>query len=312
MPGILTGIVAALGASAFYAVGIVLQALEARVAPTTQALRLALFRRLITRRRWVAGTALGLAGWALQAFALTRAPLTLVQPLLGASLVFLLAIAIWRLGERVHTSDTVAVLAIAAGVPLLALTAPERQVDHAVGVRLWVSLVVLGAVALSPLALRGSARAASILVPVGAGLAYSWDGLATKFAADDYARHLWLGLAVWFVAMNVASGLGTLSEMSALQRRPVAQVAPIIFALTTFVPVALAPLVAREWWPASGWRACGLVFSLLLVGGGALALARSKPVARVLAAEAASSSSGTPRSPREERPAATAASGRPA
>ena len=312
MPGILTGSVAALGASAFYAVGIVLQAVEARAAPATQALRLALFRRLVARRRWLAGTALGLAGWALQAFALTRAPLTLVQPLLGTSLVFVLAIAIWRLGESVHPRDVVAVVAIAAGAPLLARTAPERQAVHAVGARLWISLAILGAAALSPLALRGAARAASILVPVGAGLAYSWDSLATKFAADDYARHLWLGLAMWFVAMNVGSALGTLSEMSALQRRAVAQVAPMVFALTTFVPVGLAPLVAREWWPASPWRACGLVLSLLLVGGGALALARSKPVARALAAEATSSPSGTPRNPREESPAATAASGRPA
>jgi drug/metabolite transporter (DMT)-like permease len=312
MPGILTGTVAALAASAFYAVGVALQAVEARVAPPAQALRLALFRRLVARRRWLAGTGMGLAGWALQTFALTRAPLTLVQPLLGASLVFLLVIAIWQLGEHVHRLDVIAVVAIAAAVPLLARTAPERQAVHAGGARLWATLAILGAAALSPFVLRGVARATSILVPVGAGLAYSWDSLATKFAADDYARHLWPALALWFVAMNAASGLGTLSEMSALQRRPVSQVAPMVFALTAFVPVALAPLVAREWWPVSTWRVCGLVLSLALIGGGALRLARSKPIARVLAAEATSSSSETPRSPREESSAATVASSRPA
>src|SRR5205807_5120132 len=141
----------------------------------------------------------------------------------------------------------------------------------------------------APLFLRGAARASSIVVPVGAGLAYCWDGLATKLASDDYAGRFWIGLAFWFLAMNAASGLGTLSEMSALQRRPVAQVAPIILALTTAVPVALAPLVANESWPAAGWTDAGLVAGLLLVVGGALALTRSPVVAVGLAATASSS-----------------------
>jgi drug/metabolite transporter (DMT)-like permease len=258
-------------------------------------MRLSLFVRLVKRPRWVVGTALGLTGWALQALALAHAPLTLVQPLLGSSLVFLLALSVWHLGEHVSRRDALAVLAIAIGTPLLASTAPHHHSAHANGALLWVTLGALGLAALSPLALRGPARAASLLVPIGAGLAYSWDGLATKFASDDYLRHAWIVLAFWFVAMNVASGLGTLSEMSALQRRPVAQVAPLVFALTTFVPVALAPVIARESWSSSAWRDLGLVVALALVGGGALALARSRPIVRALAAEATSSASETAR-----------------
>ena len=299
MPALATGILAALGASALYAIGIALQAVEARVAPQAQALRLSLFRRLVRRPRWVAGTALGLTGWGLQALALAHAPLTLVQPMLGASLVFLLGLSIWRLGERVAPLDALAVLAIAAGTPLLALTAPHHHSAHAGGALLWFTLGALGLAALSPLGLRGAARASSVLVPIGAGLAYSWDGLATKFASDDYLRRAWPALAFWFVAMNAASGLGTLSEMSSLQRRPVAQVAPLVFALTTFVPVALAPAIAREWWSSSAWRDLGLVVSLLLVGGGALVLARSSPVTHALEAEASSSSSRTARKCRD-------------
>jgi hypothetical protein len=122
-----------------------------------------------------------------------------------------------------------------------------------------------------------------VLVPVGAGLAYSWDALATKFASDEIVRHAWLGLAAWFVAMNAASALGTLSEMSALQARPVAQVAPLVLALTAFVPVALAPLLAGEWWSSSPARDAGLVLAMLLVAGGALRLACSESLGRVLA-----------------------------
>lgn len=309
MPDLLIGVLAALGAAALYAVGIALQALGVREEPAERALRLSLLARLVRRPRWLAGTALGLAGWILQAYALTRAPLTLVQPLLGTSLVFLLAIAARRLGEPVGRRERAAVFAIAAGVPLLALTAPAREGAHAQGPRAWIALGALAAVALAPLGLRGAARSASLLVPVGAGVAYALDGLATKFASDDYTGRVWLGLLAWAAVMGAASGLGTLAEMSALQRRPVAHVAPIVLALTTLVPVALAPLVAREWWPASPLRAAGLAAGLVATAIGALALARAAPVGRVLAAEASSSASGTARMPRaasEEASAATA------
>ena len=306
--GLLLGFAAACGASLLYAIGLALQALEARAAPVEHALRFSLLRRLAVRKRWLAGTALGLAGWALQALALVHAPLTLVQPLLAGSLIVLLGLAARVLDEPVGRRERLAVLAIAVGAPLLAVASPARSSEHAGGPSLWIALAVLAGVALAPLALRGGARAASIVVPVGAGIAYSLDGLATKLASDDYVHRLWAGAAVWFAAMLAASALGTLSEMSALQRRPVSQVAPIVFALNTYVPVGLAPLLAHEWWPASPARDLAIVASLALIAAGALVLARSAPVARVLASDASTSRSGTGRRPRDERLAASAAS----
>jgi drug/metabolite transporter (DMT)-like permease len=307
MSGIVIGILAACGASACYAVGDAMQALEARAAPGHQALRLALFRRLVRRPRWVVGTAFGLTGWALQTLALVHAPLTLVQPLLGISLVVLLGIANVWLGERPRRGDIFWVLVIAAGVPLLAITTPHHTTAEASNGPLAISLTVLGLLALTPLALRGGARSASILVPIGAGLAFSWDGLATKFASDAYVHEAWIGAAAWFIGMNVAAGLGTLGQMSSLQRRPVTQVAPIVYALTTFVPVGLAPVLAREWWSGDPLRDIGLVVSLLMVGVGAIGLARSGSVGRVLLVEASSASSETPRRRRDDSSALSAA-----
>jgi len=307
MPALEQGIAVAVAASAVYAVGIVLQAAEARTAPPEDALRLALLRRLVARPRWLAGTALGLAGWALQALALTRAPLTVVQPLLGTSLVFVLALAAWRLGETVRARDVAATAAVAGGGTLLALAAPARDAHHAAGARLWLALGLVGAAALAPLALRGAARSASVLVPLGAGLAYAWDSVATKLASDDYAARAWLGLLFWFAAMLAASGVGTLSEMSALQRRPVARVAPLVFALTSLVPVALAPLVASETWPAH-LRGLVLALGVIVATSGATLLTRSPAVGRVLVADARSSASDTPRSDRADSARASASS----
>jgi drug/metabolite transporter (DMT)-like permease len=158
----LIGVAAAIGSAALYAVGIALQALDARQQPIERALRLSLFRALVRRPRWVAGTAAGLAGWGLQALALTYAPLTLVQPLLTVSLVFLIAIAVVWLGERLVRRDLLAIAAIVAATPLLALTAPDRVSHHAGGAALSITLVALGLIALAPLTLRGACRSAPV------------------------------------------------------------------------------------------------------------------------------------------------------
>jgi hypothetical protein len=149
-----------------------------------------------------------------------------------------------------------------------------------------VTLAVLAALSLVPLGLRGAARSASLVVPAAAGLAYAVESLATKFVADDYTRALWIGALGWLVLMAAAGIFGTLGEMSALQSRPVTHVGPLVLALTTFVPVALAPLLAHEWWPASPLRIAGLVVGLLAMGGGAAALATVEPVGRLLSPEA--------------------------
>jgi hypothetical protein len=57
-------------------------------------------------------------------------------------------------------------------------------------------------------------------------------------------------------------------------------VAPIIFAIELLVPVALAVLVVGEDWERSS--TVGIVVALALVVGGALSLARTPTVARLL------------------------------
>ena len=92
MASIVLGVVAACTASVMYNLGVALQALEARVMPAAQGLRPSLIGDLAHRPRWLAGTALGVVGWPLQAAALLLAPLTVVQPALAFGLVLLLVL----------------------------------------------------------------------------------------------------------------------------------------------------------------------------------------------------------------------------
>ena len=81
---------------------------------------------------------------------------------------------------------------------------------------------------------------------IGAGLAFAWSGVATKLASDDLAQGHLLAAAAWALSTAAASGVGVLSEMSALQSRPAIQVAPVVFVTQTVVPVVLAPLLLGE------------------------------------------------------------------
>jgi drug/metabolite transporter (DMT)-like permease len=280
MPAILLGLGAAMLASAFYAVGIAVQALEARSVPAEERLRLALAARLVRHVRWLAGTGLTLLGWPLQLVALLWASVVVVQPALAAGLLVLLAISTRLLGEPPRRRDTVATLAITAGIAAVAIAAPTPSHDHAHGARLALALAGLALLVLAPYVLERLGRGHAALTVVGAGVGYATGGITTVLAADALARGAWFEVLAWAVATGAASGSGLLSEMSALQERPAIHVAPVVFTVQTVVPVAMAPWLLGAALGEEG-QVAALAAALVLVLAGAWALSRSPALLRL-------------------------------
>src|SRR3954465_3689241 len=123
---LLGGIALAAGAACCFDGAVALQAVEAR-AGGERAVGAGLRRSLIARPRWLAATALGIAGWPLQVAALSLAPLTVVQPALAVGRVLLPAPGARLLGEPPRPADAVAVAAVAGGLALLAWAAPDTE-----------------------------------------------------------------------------------------------------------------------------------------------------------------------------------------
>src|ERR1700676_2812223 len=98
---LLAGLGSALLASVLFNVGIVLQAVDARVAPRALGYRLGLLGRLLRRPRWVLGFALGIVGIGPQVVAYSKAPFVVVQPMLALGLLLVLALGVHMLGESV-------------------------------------------------------------------------------------------------------------------------------------------------------------------------------------------------------------------
>ena len=298
MVDLVLGIVAAVGASTLYSLGIALQAMEAKEAPPEEHLRLALAKNLIRRTRWLLGTGLSILGWPLQVTALLLAPLVLVQPALATGLLVLMFLAQRMLGEHAGRYEYLAMSAIVLGVLGASLTAPADTAHTAGDGLIAVVLTGLAAIALLPYLLRALARhPPAAMTMLGAGCAFGWGGVATKLAADDLSQGRLLAAAGWGLATGAASAVGLLSEASALQSRPAIQVAPVVFVTQTVVPVALAPLLFGELFRETPLGGVPLLISLVLLVAGAGLLARSPLLVALMEGERVSHPSGSAPSP---------------
>jgi drug/metabolite transporter (DMT)-like permease len=294
MVDLVLGILAAVGASTLYSLGIALQAMEAKEAPPEEHLRLALAKNLIRRTRWLLGTGLSILGWPLQVVALLLAPLVVVQPALASGLLVLMFLAERMLGERAGRNEYLAMSAIVLGVIGAGLTAPPNSSNTAGDLLIAVVLAGLAVIALLPYLLRVLGRhTPAAMTMIGAGCAFGWGGVATKLAADDLAQGRLAAAAAWGLATGAASAVGLLSEASALQSRPAIQVAPVVFVTQTVVPVVLAPLLLGEHFSATPLGGVPLGISLALLVAGAGLLARSPLLVALMEGELVSQPSGS-------------------
>lgn len=282
--GLALGVLAALAAALLYSVGVALQSIEARQAPPEDYLRLSLLRWLVTRRRWLIGTACVVGGWVMQAAALLSAPITIVQPALALSVVALLLISMRFFDERVDAREVTGAVAIVAGICGLVFVSPAQTDAHAQPVVLAAGMTALAAVALAPYALRGH-RHFSGLVVVSAGLAYTWTGFSTKFLADGASTGAWLVVVVWLGATAVAGGAGLLSEMTALQSRSAIRVFPAVLVVQIVVSVLLAPLLAGESFSPNPLIIVTLAISLAVVAFGTRSLTSSSCLESAIATD---------------------------
>jgi hypothetical protein len=192
-----------------------------------------------------------------------------VQPSLAAGLLVLMLAGEHMLGERAGRYEYLAMSAILLGMLGAALTAPPRTDTHSEQLTITLVLVGLGLASMLPYLLRALGRSHPLVTMTGAGLALAW---ALSTAA--------------------ASGVGVLSEMSALQSRPAIQVAPVVFVTQTVIPVVLAPLLLGESFGATPLAGVPLGCSLALLLVGATMLVRSPLLLGLMEGEPVSESSG--------------------
>jgi drug/metabolite transporter (DMT)-like permease len=280
------GLSCGLVASVLFNVGVALQALEARATPRAEGLHVSLLARLLRRPRWVLGLLLGGLGVVFEVVAFANAPFVVVEPLLAAGLLVLLAIGVKQMGETPGPTTLVGVLAIIGGTALIAVGAPEHSELHRGPVTVVVVMAALVAVSLLPFALRGSRFDTAMSANLGSACGFGATNIAIKLMADDIGGggH-WVQAAAWLGVAGFAGVTATISGMTALQRRQATTLVPISTAVQTFLPIALEPLFLTENWREADMGGLVLVAGLVVMAVGTVLVARVRAVSALAAAQ---------------------------
>lgn len=237
----LLGLTAALLAALLFGVVAVVQAAVVR-------------RRGVVTPMMLAVVAIYLAGWLLHYVAIAELPLYLAQVGVGSSLIVTALVAAKMMGEPLEPSQWVAVVAMTAGLGILAVAAgPVGHSDFSttttVVLYTWLALNAL----LGWVAWRSRAEGATLALGVLAGAAYGGSPIATRALVDfSWEAHT----VVPALSIGLFGGLGFLLYSQAMKRGAItAATAPVVLqSIVVPAVVGLATFgdeVRAGWWPAA-------------------------------------------------------------
>lgn len=285
------GLLAAVAAAMLYSLAAVVQKSQAEAVAGTG---MAILEPLMTRPLWLLGVALQVLGFGLHSFALTEAPVMLVQPIIASGVGFLVIFAALVLGERPTAREIAGMAMTAGGVSLLAL-----QIDHPDAMRpvaaqdLGFALASAAVVAAALLGAGGSSRigsngARAALIGASAGMGQGMSDAMNRLAGawlspqTGWVPPAWIGwLAVVFLLLFGLQGF--VAAQNAFQRYRANTVVPCMMTAELIVPIAVAVALYGQSLPHGGVGLGGWSVALLLTCAGVVSLSRAEGIERTFA-----------------------------
>jgi drug/metabolite transporter (DMT)-like permease len=270
----------ALLAALAFALGTVLQqkgTLEAPAAENDPRFLTQILRRPV----WLAGGACQAAGWVLQAVALDKGSLIVVQSLTALSLVIALPLGARITNQQITRRVWLGAFAMVAGVVLLlSVGSPSGGTSSPDATAWWSAGLVCLALVLTLAAIgrrhQGAARA--LLFGAAAGVAYALQACVTKEFVTLVGHGLSAIVTSWEVYVLVASALvGFIYQQSALRTGVLAPAMASANAVTLVASVVLGVAVFSETLAGGGGRQVPAFLGLALAVVGIALLATAKP-----------------------------------
>ncbi len=270
----------AVGAALCNAVSSVLQRLAARNAPDENSFHLRLLTYLLRRPLWVAGILAMMGAFVLQAAALTRGSLSVVQPLLVSELLFVLGILALCLHVRVTRRDWLGAAMVVVGLGgFLAVASPvpggqTPGLLPLIGTGIATLAVVVAAIGLSQ---HGSGARRAALLGAAAGTTFGLTAALTKIFTVSIVSSGFAGaFASWAPYALAATGLSAVFlAQNAYQAGPLAASQPAFTIVDPLVSVSIGVALFGDRLRTTGWDVLLELLTFGLMAVGVVVLSRS-------------------------------------
>ncbi len=278
--GFLLTLILALVSSVFSAVAWVLQYHEAHEAPRRLFLSPRLLLELARHPLWLAGLAAMVVAGLVQAAALARGSLAVVEPALTTSLLFALWLsAMWR-RERLTRGEWGAALMVSAGLGLLLAVGSPTVGSSTMSAGLWVLVTTTawgGATALVLLSRGRTTAAQAAMLAGGASVLFGLQDVLTRFSVADWHAHGALSLATaWQPYVLVVTAVYGLTLMqSSYEAGPLTASLPSLAIGEPVVGMLIGLLAFDEHLRTTGLAPLGEAFGAAVMIAGTALLARS-------------------------------------
>ena len=281
------GLTAAIAGAVCYGSAPALQAVAARQEAAGTGVGARLTLRLARRPVWLLGLALDVLGFALEAYAFSRAPATFVAPVMACDMIVFVMVGSWTFRERLSRLGIGGIAVISCGVAVLAVVFAGREELGATASNAEMFGFLIGAVVVCAIAAVAGSRASAAgkaalaagIFSAASGLTYGLATMATRQVGRAFTPgHPWQLLATPTPYVLAGCSLLAITLMQrGLQTNPLLTF-PVVSAVAAMLPVGLSAAVLDDQVPGGAGR-LGFVAALVLIAGGVTLLGRDRAAA---------------------------------
>lgn len=274
-------VVLSLCAAIAMAIGIVVRQRATIDVPSDQGVSVVMFRTLLRRPLWWAGTAVAILGYVFQALALIKGSLLLVQPLLVSALLFALPLSARLAHRRVRRSEWLWAGVLTASLAVFVLLA--RPGPQAAVATLPVIAVVAGVctavVALCVvIAVRVEGWQRAVAVAIAVGVLFGVVAVLTKVVMHTLDERGFLSTMITPApyALVILGVFAVLLQQSAFHAGALQMSVPTMLVLEPVVAVFLGAILLGEELNAGRYEAIALTFAIAAMTAASVALGRDQ------------------------------------
>ncbi|MCK5754163.1 MAG: DMT family transporter [Mycobacterium sp.] len=271
----------ALLAAVFLAVGIVVRQRATIDVPAEYGVSAVMFKTLVRRPLWWAGTGAAVAGYVFQALALATGSLLLVQPILVSALLFALPLSARLARRRVTRGEWAWAVLLTVALAVFVVLAKASPGDYAASLSTSAIVAVVCTVAVLAcvvVAVRTAGWRRAVLLAVAVGVLFGVVAVLTKLVMHLLTHQGVLAVVTTPVLylLAVLGVIATLLQQSAFHAGSLQTSVPTMLVLEPMVAVLLGAVVLGEHLDVGRWDAVAIAVATAAMVAGTIALGRDE------------------------------------